>query len=244
MSKVWLTSDLHIGHEFIARMRTGWVGYPADWMGAVEWHDTYLAQQWDSVVGKDDTVWVLGDISSGTKRAQYNALQWISERAGAKRLVAGNHDGPFPNNRDADKWDCPYHDVFESVHHAIRRRIPLVGGHTDVWLSHMPYSDEGTGIGQTGRYQALRLHDVGDPIVHGHTHSKLLLTRAPHMVTFNDPHPDGTLQLHVGVDAWRGALCPLDWIVAQVQAEVGVSPALERQAGTESDIGGDWRAFA
>jgi len=217
-------------------MRTHWIGYPSDWMGAVEWHDAYLAQKWDSTVGEDDTVWVLGDISSGTKPAQRNALQWISDRPGTKKLIGGNHDGPFPNNRDADKWDRPYHDVFASVHHAIRRRIPLVVGHTDVWFTHMPYTDEHTAIGTRGRYPALRLHDAGDPCVHGHTHARQLKSYA------STEH--GSLQLHVGVDAWNGALCPLDWIVAQVQAEVGVSPTLERQRGFESDIGGNWQAYA
>lgn len=234
MSRVWFTSDLHIGHEFIARMRTHWIGYPSDWMGAVEWHDTYLAQQWDSVVGKDDTVWVLGDISSGTKGAQYRALQWISERSGDKHLVAGNHDGPFPNNRDAYKWDAPYHDVFESVHHCIRRRIPLATGHTDVWLTHLPYTDEHTAIGTRGRYPALRLwDDHRTPVVHGHTHSTEKLSGSDRLIVFDDPHPGGTLQLHVGVDAWNGAMVPLSWIVDEVQAWVGTVTPPERERATQ-----------
>ena len=225
MSKVWFTSDLHIGHEFIARMRTHWIGYPSDWMGAVEWHDTYLAQQWDSTVDDNDTVWVLGDISSGTKGAQLHALDWLSERSGIKHLVGGNHDGVFPNNRDAGKWFPEYYTVFDSIHHALRRRIPLAHGHTDVWLSHMPYTDEHTAIGTRGRYPVLRLHDVGEPVVHGHTHSRQLSSYA------STEH--ASLQLHVGVDAWNGALCPLDWITAQVQAQVGISPTLEREKATQ-----------
>ena len=93
-SETWYVADLHIGHRLIAEQR----GFASP-----DEHDPELARRWDAVVGENDTVWVLGDISAGGRRGQVNALQWLASRRGTKHLVAGNHDGVHPMHPDAHK---------------------------------------------------------------------------------------------------------------------------------------------
>jgi calcineurin-like phosphoesterase family protein len=234
MSKVWHTSDLHISHSFVASTRTHWVGRPSDWMGATEWHDEYLAERWDSVVGKDDVVYVHGDICGGTDKSYIHALQWIQERPGRKVLIHGNHDPINGMHREATKWGDATREAFVSNHAYLRRRITLLeGGTQDVLLSHFPYTDRHIGIGREGRHQTYRLQDGGVPVIHGHTHSVHAVSYAYRMPTFGHPGDEGTLQLHVGVDAWKGSPVPLSWIQDEVRAWVGTIPPWERENGVQ-----------
>lgn len=198
---VWFTSDLHIGHVKVAEQRvpTG-----------VQEHDAILAAMWDARVASGDVVWVLGDISSGTKSGQLNALEWLRSRPGRKHLIAGNHDSVHPLHRDSHRWLPVYLDgAFESVQLAAKRRIPLAHGHVTAMLSHFPYRGDHTG---EDRYPEWRLPDCGHYVLHGHTHSERRVSaggqyRAPW--AFN--------QIHVGVDAWGFQPVHLDEIVKRVQ---------------------------
>lgn len=189
MSSVWFISDLHIGHETVCRHRAKGRVLPRYVGAQVDWHDRTLAANWDAVVGKDDVVWVLGDISSGTKAAQWAALEWLIVRPGHKHLIAGNHDSVHPLHRDSHKWFDTYMKVFESVQMAAKRRIPLAGGHITALLSHFPYIGDHTGV---DRYPAWRLRDCGEWLLHGHTHSVRIWKGYEH-----------SKQIHVGVDAWN-----------------------------------------
>lgn len=193
MSEVFFTSDLHIGHKKVAGIR--WAQrfpiltatYPIP-PNVVEWHDLALAKEWDATVGEDDVVWVLGDISSGTKQAQLDALWWLRKRPGTKHLIAGNHDGVHPLHRDSHKWLPIYLDhivgAFASVQMAAKRRIPLPEGHVSALLSHFPYEAD---RGDVTRYPEWRLRDRGYYLMHGHTHSQERCCGK---------------EIHVGVDAW------------------------------------------
>lgn len=185
---VWFVSDLHIGHRKVAETRG--FGYPdSNCPVSIATYDHWLASMWDDVVHPDDHVWVLGDISAGGSAAQKHALQWMKERPGHKHLIAGNHDGCHPMHRDSHKWQPIYLSAFDSVQLAAKRRVPLLNGHVSVMLSHFPY------VGDRGedRYPEWRLRDRGYPVIHGHTHSDEVASRTP----------DGTLQVHVGIDAWQ-----------------------------------------
>jgi len=186
LSRVWFTSDLHIGHGLVAGLR----GFASTGI-----HDDALATAWDATVAPEDTVWVLGDISAGGSTGQRNALAWIAQRNGTKHLVAGNHDGIHPHNRDAAKWAQAYAEPFGFVGSGARRRV----NGTEVLLSHFPFDGDHTGI---SRYDQWRLRDCGVPVLHGHTHSARQLG---HSAT-------GTLQVHVGVDAHGLAPVSLDWV--------------------------------
>lgn len=86
MSILRFISDLHFGHKNMAERR----GFKN-----VEEHDKYIITQWNSVVNKRDTVWILGDITM-QKSSNYYLL---NELNGIKKIVLGNHDQPqhIPN---------------------------------------------------------------------------------------------------------------------------------------------------
>lgn len=210
---VFFTSDLHIRHKLVAKLRAAAVG--VDFASEDEftaWHDHYLASRWDARIKPDAQVWVLGDISGGGKGSQVNALEWLAERPGDKHLVPGNHDGVHPSNRDSHKYLPQYLQVFSSVQAYARRNIPLPDGSKQTaLLSHFPYEGEGERPG-ADRFTQYRLRDEGLPVLHGHTHSAEKVTTSSHQVV--DDREDGLYapakQIHVGVDAWDLAPVHLD----------------------------------
>lgn len=78
MGRIFFISDLHFGHENMAKKR----GF-----SSVEEHDNHIIEKWNSVVNKKDTVWVLGDISM--ERSQPYEL--LNKLKGFKKVVLGNH---------------------------------------------------------------------------------------------------------------------------------------------------------
>lgn len=190
---VWFISDLHIGHGTVSDIR----GFDS-----VESHDKHLAAQWDSQIGDDDQVWVLGDISAGGAKAQRNALEWLKNRPGIKHLVAGNHDGVHPMHRDAHKWHPQYLEVFASIAQTARRRI--YG--KEVLLSHFPYVDDHA---EPHRHDQWKLPDCGVPVLHGHTH----------LPDKDSVSTRGTLQIHVGVDAHDLGPVSIDQIAKKMEEQ-------------------------
>lgn len=79
--KVFFISDLHFGHQSMA-VKRGFSSFLD--------HDAHIIKCWNSVVGKGDTVWVLGDISM-EKAGSYQLLSILK---GYKKVVLGNHDKP------------------------------------------------------------------------------------------------------------------------------------------------------
>jgi calcineurin-like phosphoesterase family protein len=77
--KVFAIADLHFGHKNMADKR----GFQDEF-----YHDEYIIQQYNSVVSKKDTVWILGDITM-EKSAPYELLARLN---GIKKVVLGNHD--------------------------------------------------------------------------------------------------------------------------------------------------------
>ena len=71
-------SDPHFGHKNMAIRR----GFPDTYC-----HDENIVAQWNAVVGKKDTTWILGDITM--EKDQYDILDRLN---GFKRVVMGNHD--------------------------------------------------------------------------------------------------------------------------------------------------------
>ena len=81
MGRIFVISDLHLGHKNMATKR----GFDS-----VEEHDNFIISQWNKVVLKKDTVWILGDITM-EKSAPYQLLDKLN---GYKKVVLGNHDQP------------------------------------------------------------------------------------------------------------------------------------------------------
>jgi calcineurin-like phosphoesterase family protein len=162
----------------------------------VAWHDDMLAENWDRVVKPNDTVWVLGDLIANPKSLDA-ALHWIMLRPGFKHLILGNHDPAHSMNRDSHKWLWRYNDAFNSVQQSARRRINGV----EVLMSHFPYKGDGDSK-EEDRDVQWRLRNEGVPILHGHTHSKEVITFAS-MERFGVPTEEKVPQINVGVDAWN-----------------------------------------
>lgn len=86
-------ADLHFGHK-------NCLAYDNREFPSIEAHDEALIERWNSVVGIDDDVWVLGDIS------WYSAMKTIeifNRLNGTKHLCVGNHDKKLLRNPDVQK---------------------------------------------------------------------------------------------------------------------------------------------
>ena len=83
-------SDLHIGH-------TNALAFDARPFKTIEENDETIKNNWNSVVGLDDDVYLLGDISwyGSTK-----TLEYYSQLNGRIHLIKGNHDNKILKNKD------------------------------------------------------------------------------------------------------------------------------------------------
>lgn len=207
---LYFTSDLHLGHARVAALR-GFVDGAGEADTAA--HDQAILDNWRNVVGKADTVWVLGDLATASSRQRLAViLAQIDELPGTKHLITGNHDPVSPVHRDAHRWQPVFSQTFASVQPFARRRI---AGH-DALLSHFPYAGDHTG---TDRYTQYRLPDEGRWLLHGHTHS-------PDRIS-------GRRQIHVGLDAW--GLRPVS--LATIEAIIASDGRAVRVPGTPHTVG-------
>lgn len=209
MTVTLFTADLHLGHQLVAGLRD---------FASVEEHDRTIMDNLVDAVGTSDTLWVLGDISSGGSAGQRHALALIDEmltsRGRTVHLIAGNHDGIHPLHRNALKWDAAYRQVFTSVQPFARRRLT---GRT-VWLSHFPWKGGGDHT-EHDRYETVRLGDDGTSwLLHGHTHSSETVDRTRR-------------QLHVGLDAWGLSPVPVDTVADLIGATHDESSTTTEPAG-------------
>lgn len=123
MSKVYFTSDLHLGHASIIRFAGA---HGRQGTNSVE-HDEWIIDSWNSIVRKRDLVWVLGDVAMGrpgTKESPgegWNNLAKVAKLNGTKKIILGNHD------------DMPIEAYMK--YFQVMRGMDRYKGH---WLSHSP----------------------------------------------------------------------------------------------------------
>ena len=81
MGKIFVTSDLHFGHdrEFVWKVR----GFNS----INEMNEAY-AERWNATVTEDDDVYVLGDLMLGDK----SNIEFIKRLNGKIHIIFGNHD--------------------------------------------------------------------------------------------------------------------------------------------------------
>ena len=77
---VFMIGDLHLGHKNI-------MGFGQRDFTCIEDHNEAIVQAWNTVVGKRDIVWVLGDVCMDMKD-----MPLFDRMRGDKRLILGNHD--------------------------------------------------------------------------------------------------------------------------------------------------------
>ena len=118
MGKIFATSDLHFGHdrEFIWKVR----GY-----NSVEDMNEQQIAKWNSVVGIDDDVYVLGDLMLGSNTA---GLACIARLNGRIHIVLGNHD--------TSAREALYRDLYNVVEVAQAVKIKFNKHH--FFMSHYP----------------------------------------------------------------------------------------------------------
>jgi len=82
MSKIWLTSDLHLGHdrEFI---------YGPRGFNSIEEHDKTIIQNWNNLVSWEDEIWLLGDCMLNDNEG---GIRKLNQLAGKIYIICGNHD--------------------------------------------------------------------------------------------------------------------------------------------------------
>lgn len=112
--KVFIISDTHFGHENIIR-------YCDRPFNNVKEMDKAIIDNWNSVVGKDDLVIHLGDVSFYNKDKTRHIITNLN---GRKMLIMGNHD----NHSESFYKDCGFHTV---------SRFPIVWNEFYL-LSHAP----------------------------------------------------------------------------------------------------------
>lgn len=173
---VWYTADPHWGHQFVASLR----GFddPTD-------HDAWLDGVYTNTFLPGDVIWWLGDLTMRMRPIEAADLTTNTAMFAHHRLIYGNHDAGHPMHRAAHRHQQAYRG-FELAAPFAKRRLPGVG---ETLLSHFPYTGDHT---DDERYTQWRLPDLGVPLIHGHTHGTEKVTRTP----------NGTLQVHVGIDAW------------------------------------------
>lgn len=79
--KIWFCSDPHLLHPKIVAI----CNRPT----TIEYHDQWIIDHINSVVGKNDDLFLLGDVSLGSKEKTEKLLDKIH---GNKHLIPGNHD--------------------------------------------------------------------------------------------------------------------------------------------------------
>lgn len=86
MSRIWFTSDLHLGHGTLLTFRNDIhkCVFPT-----VAHMDDWLIDKWNSVVRPRDVVYVLGDVAWGKQGLELLPLHQMN---GTKHLIMGNHD--------------------------------------------------------------------------------------------------------------------------------------------------------
>ena len=112
MSRLFVTSDLHLGHRNICKYRPQFQ--------TTQEHDDFIIANYLETITKIDTVYFLGDIAFTDE-----AIERVKALPGHKILVLGNHDTDFGMARS------------RSLQEAFVRVYGITSKH-HCWLTHAP----------------------------------------------------------------------------------------------------------
>lgn len=189
--RTFFTADTHFSHRLMALHRGHALGAATRDDVTPEQvcaHDEDVISSWNSVVGTDDVVWHLGDLTLKHTAEISDILDRLNGRI---RLVLGNHDRAHPLFRER-AITAQKELLRGQVEYACTAaRVTIPGGSSGripVMLSHFPYA---TPDGDDHRFRAWQLEASDDWLLHGHTHSHAAMS------------PDHPQQFHVGWDAWQ-----------------------------------------
>lgn len=186
----FFTSDQHFGHHRILELGEG---RP---FRNIDEHNGFIVKQWVENVQHDDVVYVLGDVALGGYDDFIKNVNIFSWLPGVKYLVPGNHDKIWSGNTES--YRERYSTVYEDAGFIVLPEQHVIDFMLDdnksvkIMLSHIPYravskhhtDDRGRG----DKFKKQTPVDEGLPLIHGHTHSRLMTH-------------EHKKSLHVGVDA-------------------------------------------
>lgn len=114
---IWVCSDLHLQHKNIIHLCR-------PQFKTIEEHDEYIIKQFNNTVGKDDLVYILGDVGFTPKDS---LTQLVKRLHGRKILIVGNHDRLNP---------CQYQSMgfIEVIRHPVYYNNNII-------LSHLPIKE-------------------------------------------------------------------------------------------------------
>lgn len=142
MSRIFMTSDLHFGHD------RGFLYEPRGFEN-IEDHDETVIQNWNSIVEPEDEVYILGDLMLNNNE---HGIECIKRLNGHLHIIYGNHD------TDARKT------LYESLGFEIHRWAEVIKYRKyNFYLSHFPT--------MTGNLEAESLHQCLINL-YGHTHQQ------------------------------------------------------------------------
>ena len=149
---IYFTSDLHLGHRAIISMQNR----P---FADVEEMDRTLIDNYNAMVHKDDTVYILGDIAHHMHVEDVNKI--IERLNGRKILIRGNHDkkydrGLFEEIRDFKEVSLNGHS-FSLMHYPMLEWPKSF--HGSIMLHGHIHSDESYNL--KNRENGILRYDVG-----------------------------------------------------------------------------------
>ena len=197
----FFTSDTHFGHANIIR-------YSNRPFRDVSHMNEMLIKNWNDTVGPDDIVYHLGDVALGPWVEWEGIFRRLN---GIIRLVVGNHERIFKGEPEAKRkrFEPVYHHLTSDIVDNLRG-VWLDNG-TIVDLSHFPYDGDSH---DGDRYTDYRLPDTGRTLIHGHTHAEYEKDGLDARVSRSKR---GTLQIHVGQDAWGYRPVPEDEVIDLIE---------------------------
>jgi len=136
MSKIFYISDTHFSHEYVIKFDN------RPFSSIEEMHEAML-NNWNSVVGKEDLVNILGDFMWHFKDEDFDFVKQLN---GRKRLIKGNHDKCHSAN---------FKRLFESINDYEK----IKDGDKTVVMSHFPM------VAYDGSFRGRNIH------LYGHVHT-------------------------------------------------------------------------
>lgn len=210
----YFTSDLHFDHPFVAALR----GYITDDTPVEDIRSMSVEERYKHVdvdahdhmlldnllrLGKDDELWVLGDVASGSTRSREKAVQLLGQLHVPRKhrhLILGNHEsGMHPNAKAMADWGEAFSEIAVNGVTTVSDCMCLPVTAT---LSHFPLLRSFQfGITPDGcaanaldpKWVSYALSAPTRLHLHGHTHAK-----TPFEFLGDDD------QVNIGVDAWNG----------------------------------------
>lgn len=114
---IFVTSDLHFNHKNI-------INFSRPQFKTLQEHDQFIVEQYNSVVNKDDLVYILGDLGFSPANILKELVKQLN---GRKILIIGNHD----RLKDSEYFAMGFIEV---IHHPIYYNNNII-------LSHLPVKE-------------------------------------------------------------------------------------------------------